>query len=32
MQDLTFYLVNMPPLPVPHLDVDIGTLYGITDQ
>ena len=27
MQDLTFYLANMPPLPVPCLDVDIGTLY-----
>ena len=25
MQDLTFYLVNMPPLPGPRLDVDIGT-------
>jgi len=23
MQDLTFYLANMPPLPVPHLDVHI---------
>jgi len=27
MQDLTFYLANPPPLPVPRLDVDIGTLY-----
>ena len=27
MWDLTFYLVNTPPLPVPCLDVDIGTLY-----
>ena len=27
MRDLTFYLTNTPPLPVPHLDVDIGTLY-----
>jgi len=27
MWDLTFYLVNTPPLPVPRLDVDIGTLY-----
>ena len=27
MRDLTFYLANTPPLPVPHLDVDIGTLY-----
>jgi len=27
MQDQTFYLTNIPPLPVPHLDVDIGTLY-----
>ena len=27
MRDLTFYLVNMPPLPVPCLDVDVGTLY-----
>ena len=27
MQDLTFYLANTPPLPVPRLDVDIGTLY-----
>ena len=26
MQDLTFYLANTPPLPVPRLDVDI-TLY-----
>ena len=23
MRDLTFYLANTPPLPVPHLDVDI---------
>ena len=23
MQDLTFYLANTPPLPVPHLDVNI---------
>ena len=23
MRDLSFYLTNMPPLPVPHLDVDI---------
>jgi len=23
MWDLTFYLTNMPPLPGPHLDVDI---------
>ena len=27
MQDLTFYLANTPPLPVPPLDVDTGTLY-----
>ena len=27
MQDLTFYLVNTPPLPVPRLDIDIGTLH-----
>jgi len=27
MRDLTFYLTNTPPLPVPRLDVDIGTLY-----
>jgi len=27
MQDLTFYLANTPPLPLPRLDVDIGTLY-----
>ena len=27
MQDLTFYLANTPPLPMPRLDVDIGTLY-----
>ena len=27
MRDLTFYLLNTPPLPVPRLDVDIGTLY-----
>ena len=27
MQDLTFYLANTPPLPVPCLDADIGTLY-----
>ena len=26
MRDLTFYLANTPPLPVPRLDVDIGTL------
>jgi len=26
MRDLTFYLTNTPPLPVPHLNVDI-TLY-----
>ena len=26
MWDLTFYLANTPPLPVPRLDVDI-TLY-----
>ena len=26
MRDLTFYLVKMPPLPVPRLDVDIGRL------
>ena len=24
---MTFYLTNTPPLPVPHLDVDIRTLY-----
>jgi len=27
MWDLTFYLVNTPPLPVPCLDVNIGTYY-----
>jgi len=27
MQYLTFYLVNTPPLPVPHLGVDMETLY-----
>ena len=27
MRDLTFYLANTPSLPVPRLDVDIGTLY-----
>jgi len=27
MLDLTFYLANTPPLPVPRLDVDIGTLH-----
>jgi len=27
MWDLTFYVVNMPPLLVPHLDVDIGMYY-----
>jgi len=27
MRDLTFYLVNTPPLLGPCLDVDIGTLY-----
>ena len=27
MRNLTFYLTNTPPLPVPRLDVDIGTLY-----
>ena len=27
MRDLTFYLVNTSPLPVPRLDVNIGTLY-----
>ena len=26
MWDLIFYLANTPPLPVPRLDVDIGTL------
>ena len=26
MRDLTFYLMKMPPLPVPRLDVDIGRL------
>ena len=26
MRDLTFYLANTPPLPVPRLDVDV-TLY-----
>ena len=29
MRDLTFYLTNTPPLPGPHLDVDIG--HYITD-
>ena len=31
MQDLTFYLANTPPLPVPRLclDVDIGTYRPI---
>jgi len=27
MRDLTFYLANTPPLLLPRLDVDIGTLY-----
>ena len=27
MRDLTFYLANMPPLPGPRQDVDLGTLY-----
>ena len=27
MCDLTLYRANTPPLPVPRLDVDIGTLY-----
>jgi len=27
MRDLTLYLANTPPLPVPLIDVDIGTLY-----
>jgi len=27
MRGLTFYLANTPPLPVPRLDDDIGTLY-----
>ena len=27
MRDLTFYLANLPSLPVPRLDVGIGTLY-----
>ena len=27
MRDLTFYLANTPPLSVPRLDVDVGTLY-----
>ena len=27
MRDLTFYFANMPLLPGPRLDVDIGTLY-----
>jgi len=26
MRDLTFYLANTPPLPVPRLDIGIGTL------
>ena len=25
MRDLTFYLANTPPLPVPRLDGDVGT-------
>jgi len=28
MWDLTFYLANTPPLPVPRLDDDIGTSYN----
>ena len=28
MRDLTFYLANTPPLPVPRLDVDITLYYG----
>ena len=27
MWDLTFYLANTPPLPVPHLNVDIILYY-----
>ena len=27
MRDLTFYLAHTPPLPVPRVDVDTGTLY-----
>ena len=27
MRDPTFYLANTPPLLVPRLDIDIGTLY-----
>ena len=32
MRDLTFYLANMPPLPVPCLNVDTGTLNYILLQ
>ena len=31
MQDLTFYLANTPPLPVPHIDADILILQTDTE-
>ena len=31
MWDLTFYLANVPPLPGPRLDVDIGILQTVTE-
>jgi len=31
MRDLTFYLANTPPLPGPHVDVDIGILQTATE-
>ena len=31
MRDLTFYLANVPPLPGPRLDVDIGILQTVIE-
>jgi len=31
MWDLTLYLANMPPLPGPRLDVDIGIIQTVTE-
>ena len=31
MRDLTFYLANVPLLPGPRLDVDIGILQTVTE-
>ena len=31
MRDLTSYPANMPPLPLPRLDVDITLYYGLIE-